>query len=283
MRKEIIKETDYQNVDRPLNRFNQFFDILKHRFLELIKISLLQTVFNMPLICTIIIFYVALRNSKDINSLMTIFLVLGGSMLIALPFTYVGMTGSFYCLKKLAHAEGEFAASSYFIGLKENYKSGLFIGFLMGISACIAIIGFFFLYFYLGQFDKWISGFGIAIVAIQFIVMLMVSFHSISQVELYSNKMRYVYKNSFLLTLVRFPIDLLLVILYPGIIIALFCIMEVTMFVGIGLLVFFSIIGQLMWAMLTIHVFDLFINKEQYPEIYRKGLKTIEVVKNKED
>ena len=95
--------------------------------------------------------------------------------------------------------------------------------------------------------------------------------------------MRYVYKNSFLLTLVRFPIDLLLVILYPGIIIALFCIMEVTMFVGIGLLIFFSVIGQLMWAMLTIHVFDLFINKEQYPEIYRKGLKTIEVVKNKED
>ena len=114
MRKEKIRETDFQNRERPDTRTKQFFDIFRHRFVELLRLSLLQTVFNMPLIASLILFYQLVRYSTSMNSLMTVFIIQGGSFLISMPFTFVGLTGSFYCFKKIIHAEGEYASSSFF-------------------------------------------------------------------------------------------------------------------------------------------------------------------------
>lgn len=275
MRKERIRETDFQNKDKPKTRLQQFGYIFKTRFVELMKISLLQAVFNMPLIVSLVIFYVAVKSATGLNALMTVFLVQGASFLISLPSVFAGMTGVFYCMKKIIYDEGEFASSSFFVGLREEWKNGLFIGFLAGFSALIAVIGFFFSYFYLSQFDTIITGFSIAILAIQLIVVLMVSYYSIGQVIVYSNPLRFVFKNSFIMTLIRFPFNLLFFIVYPGIFIALICIIDITMYVGIGLLVFFSTFGHLIWALNDVSAFDKFINKEQHPDFYRKGLAKI--------
>ena len=275
MKKEKVKAEDYQNRDRPDTRLKQYGDIFKHRFVELLKVSLLQAVFNMPFIVSLIIFYIAVRNSTDLNQLMTVFLIQGASFVISVPCIFCGLTGVFYCLKKMAYAEGEYASSSFFIGLREEWKYGILIGLLAGFSSFIALTGFFFLYFYLSQFDTIVTGFGIAIVAIQLIVILMVSYYSIGQVVIYSNQLRFIFKNSFIFTLIRFPSNLLFIILYPGILIALFSIMEITMYVGIGLLIFFSTFGHLLWMLNDLSAFDKFINKASYPEMYRKGLKDI--------
>ena len=134
MRKEIVKETDFKNEERPDTRLKQFFDIFKHRFVELLKISLLQAVYNVPLIVSLILFYALIRNSENVNSTMTIFLIQGASFLISLPVAIIGMMGTFYCMKKLAYAEGEFASSSFFIGVREEWMKGLAIGLIAGIS-----------------------------------------------------------------------------------------------------------------------------------------------------
>ena len=110
MRKERIKSTDYTNRDRPDTRLKQFFDIVRHNFLEVLKISLLQAIFHMPLIVSLILFYALVRSSGDPNALMTAVLVQGASFLVSLPVSYCGMSGTFYCMKKLAYAEGEFAS-----------------------------------------------------------------------------------------------------------------------------------------------------------------------------
>lgn len=275
MKKEKVKAEDYQNKDRPDTRLKQYGDIFKTRFVELLKVSLLQAVFNMPFIVSLIIFYAVVRNSTDLNQLMTAFLIQGASFIVSVPCLFVGMTGVFYCMKKIAFAEGEYASSAFFIGLREEWKNGLLIGLLAGFSAFIALTGFFFLYFYLSQVDAVVTGFGYAIIAIQLIVVLMVCYYSVGQVIVYSNQLRFVFKNSFIMTLIRFPFNLLFFIIYPGILIALFTIMEITMFVGVGLLVFFSAFGHLMWMLNAMSAFDKFINKEKYPEYYRKGLKVI--------
>ena len=276
MKKERVKAEDYQNRDRPSNRLAQYGDIFKHRFVELLKLSLLQAVFNMPFIVSLIIFYVAVRNSSDLNQLMTVFLIQGASFVVSVPCVFTGLTGVFYCLKKIAYADGEYASSSFFIGLREEWKNGLLVGLLVGFSAFIALFGFFAFYFYVSQFDKIISGFGIAIVIIQLIIVLIVAYLSIDQIVCYSNQLRYILKNSFIFMLVRFPINLLFLILYPGILIALFSIMEITMYVGIALLLFFSCLGHLMWLLMGLSTFDKFVNKNQYPDMYRKGLKDIQ-------
>ena len=272
MRKERIRETDFEQKERPKTRLAQYFDVFKHYFGELIKLSLLQTVFNMPLIATAVSFWILVKNSPDLGALMTVFLITAGALFISMISSFTGLTGSFYCLKKICYAEGEFASSSFFVGLTENWKSGMLTGLIVGLSGAVALIGFFFSYFYLSQVNTAISGFGIAIVVIQFVIVLMLGYYTISQILVYDNKYRYVLKNSFIMTLMRFHINLLLFIIHPGIIIALICIMDLTMYISLPLIILLSAVFHLMWVCNTIGAFDKFINKENYPDYYRKGL-----------
>ena len=144
MRKERIRETDYEENERPETRLSQFFDIFKHRFVELIKLSLLQAVFNMPLIVSLILFHSLVKGASDISSLMTVFLIQGSSFIISIPIAFIGLTGSFYSIKKMAFAEGEYASSSFFIGLREEWKRGFLVGLILGFSIALTVIGFFF-------------------------------------------------------------------------------------------------------------------------------------------
>ena len=274
MREEKIKSIDYSTSERPETRTKQFFDIMRHRFVELLKLSLLQAVFNMPLIVSIILFHILSKTATSINALMTIFIIQGLSFLISMPFAFTGLTGFFYCLKKIIHAEGEYASSSYFIGLRDEWKKGAVVGMIVGASLALAVIGFFFFYFYVPSYNTTIAGLGIAIVIIQAVMVLMVAYYSIGQIVMYTNKMRFVLKNSFIMTLMRFPQNLLFIIIHPGILVSLFAIMDITAFVGVVLLIALSGIGLLIWNLNVISAFDKYINKESYKEIYLKGLST---------
>lgn len=274
MREEKIKSVDYSASERPKTRTKQFFDIMKHRFVELLKLSLLQAVFNMPLIVSIVLFHILSKTATSINALMTIFIIQGLSFLISMPFAFTGLTGFFYCLKKIIHAEGEYASSSYFIGLRDEWKKGVIVGMIVGASLALAVIGFFFFYFYVSSYNTTIAGLGIAIVIIQAVMVLMVAYYSIGQIVMYTNKMRFVLKNSFIMTLMRFPQNLLFIIIHPGILASLFAIMDITAFVGVVLLIALSGIGLLIWNLNIISAFDKYINKESYKEIYLKGLST---------
>lgn len=271
-KKDIVRETDFENKERPSSRLKQFFDIFRHRFVDILKISLLQAVFNMPLIVSLVLFYILVRNSSTFASLNTVFLIQGATMVVTIPVAYIGLSGSFYCFKKICYAEGEYASSSFFNGMREEWKKGLLIGLFPGVSYAAAIIGSFYCYYYLTEVNATIAGFGIAILVTQALVVSMVAYYSMSQIVVYSNKLRYVLKNSFIMTLIRFPINLLTFIIHPGILIALFAIMEITMYVGLVLLVFLVGIGHLLWATNCLAAFDKFINKDNYPDYYRKGL-----------
>lgn len=272
MRKEKIRQTDYEQSERPATRFKQFFDIFRHRFLELIKLSLLQAVFVLPLLVTIFLFWILIKNASTMQAAMMVFLIQGGSLMISLPIAFVGLTGSFYALKKLAYAEGEFASSSFFLGLREEWKKGLLIGFITGLSGAIAVIGMYYFLVFPSDISTVVKGFGIAIVIIQLILVLIVCYYCLAQLVIYSNTLRHLFKNSIIMGLIRFPINLGLLILYPGGFIALVCIMPLTMYIGLGLMILTSVFGHLIWMMNAMTAFDKYINKEQFPDYYRKGL-----------
>lgn len=272
MKKEKIRETDFAEQERPRTRLAQFFDIAKHRFVEVLKLSFLQTVFNMPLIASLVTFYLFLRNAKDMNSVMTVFLITGVCLFVSMISSFIGLTGMFHCFKKMAYAEGEYASSDYFTGLVQNWKKGLLIGLIVGLSVMLTIIGTFFFMYRLSAYNTTIAGFGIAILVIQAMVVLIMGYYSIAQIVTYENSMRYIIKNSFIFALMRFQYNLPLFILHPGIIIALMVIMEVTMYVAIALIIIFVAFGGLMWMLNSISAFDNFINKDNYPDYYKKGL-----------
>lgn len=280
--RDRVRPNDFVETDRPINRRAQCWDLLRHRFLDLLKISFLYAIFLMPLFVSIVIFWPLLRNaaaSGDINQIATVFVIQGASLLISIPVAFIGLTGSYRCLKQLVFAEDGFASSSFFYGLKDGWKQGFIIGLLPGLSATLAFVGGFFLYVKMGPIDKWVTGFGLAILAIQFIVVLIISYYSISQTQIYDNKIRFVLKNSFIFSLIKSPSNLLIFILYPGIFIACISIFEISMFVGLVLTFFFSAFGHLFWILNTVEAFDRFINKENHPEIYRRGLQNIDLSK----
>lgn len=273
MRKEVVRETDYEQNERPNSRFSQYFDIFKHRFVEVLKISILQAVFNMPLVAVMVLFYVFSLSALDMNSLMTVFLFTALGLFISMISCFTGMVGSFYCFKRIIYGEGEYASSSFFTGLVSEWKKGLITGMIAGLSVAATIIGCFFCYTRLSAYNTAVAGFGIAILCIQSIVVLIVCYYTISQTVIYDNGYRYVLKNSFIFALMRSPSNLFVFIVHPGILIVLLATMQITMYVGIVLLVLFSAFGHLMWSLNCIAGFDKFINKENYPDYYRRGLR----------
>ena len=273
MKKEVIRESDYQQNERPETRRAQFFDIFRHRFVEVLKISILQAVFNLPLIAVMVLFWLFMLAATNLNSLMTVFLFTALGLFISIISVFIGMTGSFYCFKKIIYAEGEYASSSFFTGLISEWKKGALVGIIAGLSVAAAVIGSFFCIYYLSSYNTIVAGFGIAILSIQALVVLILSYYSIAQLVIYENTFKAILKNSFIFALMRFQYNLPLFIIHPGVFIVLIAVMQLTMYIGVVLLFLFVGFGHLIWMLNCLSGFDKFINKDNYPDYYRKGLR----------
>lgn len=284
MRKEKIRSTDFTVSELPKTRWEQFKDLFKHQFLNMVKISTLQAVFNMPLIVWSILYFLYL-GSVEKESVFTI-IVYGGVLLApSILISNIGLTGSFYCMKKLAYGDGLFAASSFFVGMKEEWKKGVFTGFLLGIICGGALIGCSFLYGYVNA-NGWVIGLGITLLLLLVFIAVMVNYYSLAQSAVYSNPVGVVVKNAFLMSLMRFPKHLLLLLVHPGIfvlgVVGSYLIPYAGQFISYAFLllfVFLSSFGILAWMLFILTSFDKFINKENYPEYVNKGL----FLENKED
>lgn len=272
MRNRKEKTTDFKPQNRPDNRLKQYFDIFSHRFLEIMKISLLEAIFAMPLLATLILAYAFIRNASNTDSVFTIFLIQACSFLITIPILFVGLVGVFTCFKKIAFADNEYTSSAFFYALKSDWYRGLLVGFIQGLSMGLCLMGTFFFMIYPGEMVAVMRGLGFAASIIQLVIITICSYYSLGQIVCYNNKMIMVFKNSFLMMMMKFPTNLLFIIIHPGIYIALCSIMEITMYVGVVLFLVFSGVTYLIWSLATISAFDKFINKQNYPDIYRKGL-----------
>ena len=80
MRREQFRKTDFELSELPKTRLEQFFDILKHQTWNLIKVSGLQTVFNMPLIVWFVLFIMAITSVNPEGTFVVI--LVGGAILV---------------------------------------------------------------------------------------------------------------------------------------------------------------------------------------------------------
>lgn len=271
--KNTKEDKEFLEENRPSTRRGQFLDFFRHRFLDLLKISLLQTIFSLPFYASLILFYMFSEKASDFNSFFTVSLFTASSFVLTIPLIYLGLSGMFYCFRKLSFLEGEFVSSSFFIGFKEEWKTGLRIGLIVSISAAATLIGSSYLFANNAIADGWISALGISLLLIQLIVVIMMSYYSLSESMIYSNSFISNIKNSLYFSLMKFPINLLFFIVCPGIFIALVSIMSITMYVGIVLGIIFSSFAHLIWYLNALSAFDKYINKDNFPEYYRKGLR----------
>ena len=205
MRKMKEKITDFKPQNRPDNRLKQYFDIFSHRFLEIMKISLLEALFAMPLMASLILSYAFVRNASNFDSVFTIFLIQACSFPVSIAILYVGLVGVFTCFKKIATADNEYTSSAFFYALKSDWYRGLLIGFIQGISMGLCLMGTFLFMLYPGEMIPVMRGLGFAGSIIQLVVITICSYYSLGQVAFYKNKMFMVFKNSILMMMMRFP------------------------------------------------------------------------------
>ena len=150
MKKNKIKETSPFGFKLPSTRKELFFDIIKNHFPRLVGLGLLMLAFMTPLILSFLIGDILSNNLYQslMNKTLTqeqyeyLFfvnrLILSGIQLICVVILSIGMGGIIKVYKRLLFLEPVFFKDDFKMGVKDSWKSMLFIYFVLGLFLGIA-------------------------------------------------------------------------------------------------------------------------------------------------
>lgn len=274
-----MKEKQYKTVDSslPRNRFVQFGNIMRHHFFQVMLSSMYTLIFAVPLIFWLT-FTSYLELFKD-NYLFNILFV-DGILIPCLVVFGIGNAGGLYFFKRLLFQEGSMINQDFFIGVKKNAKNFAKIYFFIGVFYLLLKIS-------IGALNAteientWkivITGvlyaFFILVIAMALFMQTETIFYEGGFFQLMKWAIRLVYP-----TLYK-GIGIYLLILIPFFVVE-FVPWLIGLFVTIAVCgVFYFGFSQLILMQFANHVYDLSVNKTQYPQNYRKGLakETITIV-----
>jgi hypothetical protein len=277
--------TDQQVVNNlPHNRKEVFFDLLKHRKMNLFSLSCFVFMFFIPLAVDLFYFNyletIAISNEKFEYLFSLIFY----SMLIAIPcmvIGFIGFAGGFYVAKKIVWQEGVSLSSDFFQGVKENYKRALIDGFILGVLLFGLVVGGSYLIIYSPMAPVW-CGIGIGALILIFIFFGMSITLNFTQNVYYQNPYRVTFKNSFfLLALINWKIFLVF-LLSTGGLVTICCFNMITLGIGLFLFAVLNSVVIILYTLISHSAFDKYINKEHHPEMVGKGLYKVENIDVKE-
>ena len=278
-RKEKLVTDEEAVKSLPTNRKEVFFDLFKHRKMNLFSLSCLTFVFFVPLAVDLFYFNfleaVAMSNDKFEYLFSLIFY----SMLIMVPcmmLGFIGLAGSFHVVKKIVWQEGVSLASEFFTGVKENWKHALVNGFIFAIFLFGLVIGGSYLLIFSSNLPI-LSGVGIGALILLFMVFGMVFALFFTQDVYYSNRYIDTFKNSFrFLGLTNWKV-LVLFLLTTGVLVASCAINLVSMAIGLFLFAVLNSVVVVLYTLIAHSAFDKYINVEYYPDMVGKGLYKKEV------
>ena len=275
MKKEKIRETDFDpSRELPKNRKAQYFDLIKYRFLDLFKLNLLFDIFFLPLIIVFIVFNILIIN-LDAAYTYSLLIYMFVSFIPCIIIIFIGLGGLIEPLKRLICNEGYLGASNFFIGLKRNIKASLLTGLIESISIFILNFGILYLSTHgIASKNNWINVMGIGFLLIQAIVITLMNFFVLMQNTIFENTYFNYFRNGFIFAFARLPINLLFLLIIPGISVGLLFIpSSIFIYIVIGINLLFITFGILIHELNAINLFDIYINEQQNPTYFRKGLR----------
>ena len=261
----------------PTNRKEVFFDLLKHRKMNLFSLSCFTFMFFIPLAVDLFYFNfletAAIASNPD-NIQQVLFSLIFYSMLFMLPCMvvgFIGLAGAFYVAKKMVWQESTSLGVDFFNGIKENWKHAIINGMVFGIILFGLIVGGAYLLIMSPTTPVW-SGVGIGALILLFIVLGIVNALTFTQDVYYSNPFGTTMKNAFcFMGLLHWRVFLLF-ILTTGLVVGLGCINFITLAVGLFLFAITNSVVVILYTLMSHSVFDKYINKEYYPDMVNKGL-----------
>lgn len=266
-----------ENV-KPFDRKEAFVKILKTEYNVLVKISLAALIFALPAIlvlafCVAEMMLLGEINEGNASALYEIQARMNMWLIPSMAFFSVGASGVFYIVRRLCWGED----ISFFKHLLHGIRSNAAQSVIAGVLATALIGGINYLSNILSLSSNlgslfWIISI-IKIFLFLFIAILLLFQYCI--IAVYSDNMPKIIKNSLAFTVSSLPksLGILFLMILPIILALLF---SSVYWMYLILTVFMGVVGFGYAAVLfTLHshsVFDKYINKAHFPDIYKKGL-----------
>lgn len=260
------------------SRKEQFGYIIRNNTATLFFSNFIAFAFFIPLIVDIILSLIVYRNmlaNADItaNQLFSVFLICGLVSIPAVIIMGLGLSGLYNVIKGLVF-DSTAKISSFFQGIKSNFRSYFFIHLIFGIliGTLIINIGVFF-YIPIGDVAKIIIM--IINTLLLFTLIIGKSFNNFEAVVFNNSTYAYL-RNGVYLFYKRLPMSLvsLLILLVPVVLILFVPVQWVVFPLGI-LATFYLSFGALAIFLISLHSFEILFEPEQIKEIYHKGLEDI--------
>lgn len=262
----------------PINRIQLFKFTYKYNIAFLIKISLMVSIFAIFLFLTLIYycaFVSSFFSSKEINdeNLKMFFSRVNIINLLFLPSLLIfsiGLSGAFYLMKNLLFQEGYLFFKTYLKGIRINAKE--FVLVTLFYSVIIYLLLYSWNYLSYINFAFYVP-YSFVVILIILIIMSMLMY-SYCQIVIYKNSIFTTIKNSFLFTIKDLfrSFGILAISFFPLLLSffinqAVFSLIVFIIYICIGF-------GHsiLVISLYCQSQFDKYVNKTNYPEIYKKGL-----------
>lgn len=285
---------DFTPAKLPGTRWGLFKDVFFNRFGAMVKISLLTTLFCVPMIAWLIIMYFV----RQVDGAMIPYsgnigigypvVIDAQSIGVARAFYYdmamyvgmipwllvagIGFSGAFYVMKLLAWGEGVSVTSNFWKGIRQNWKK-FFVFFLFAAFSAFLYMFNLSSYSYLTDMPDFLRTMSLIFATIQFVLMLIIMMFLTTQSVMYTSKMGALFKNSILFAIALLPQNLFFLVLslLPIVIISLLS-LDISIFLWIA----FALVGFsyviLVWTVYAHWAYDKYINGKIKAE-KRRGMR----------
>lgn len=283
MKKMESTTNDYTEADLPLTRKDVFFDCYKERFSLIFRLGLMCFSFLVPLIIISILrdayvysAWLAQPEQTNENYIAVCYAadaVFGLFKIIAQTLFAVLFAGVVQIQRQMLWNEPIFFGDDFKKGLKSN-------SLRFGVTTFILALINYALSMLTGSITAYI------LIGVFLAIILPVSIWFMLQGIYYRLGVLASIKNALLMYLKTFPFTILLLVctVVPfWLITNLIPYMLAKYLVLIVLAVIYIIPLTMCWMLYALHIFDRYLNKEHYPQIYRKGMRKIEETENESD
>ena len=275
---------DFGLNDLPLNRRQQFFDIIKNDWKTLLWMGLILLFFSFPYLTVDVLHWFIKLNLPDqlkadggtdamvASGIMLTDIIYEATLVVATLFIAVPLAGIARVFKRLVHGEGVLFKNDFFDGIRLNVWQFIVLMFIYGVLRFVVQLVFIYIQG-IPYMAEIVYGVSMAILYIVFVPILLFMF---AEGSIYKMKFMMNFKNSSQLAFN----SILWMMIFSALIFGVYFMRYINhpiLRVGLdALIILLSPLYLLALSLFTMSRFDKYINQENYPDIYRKGLRPLE-------
>ena len=271
---------DFTVSDLPYTRKDVYKRLLRTQLNKLFLLNLWTLLFCLPFLCWSVLcltYQSKFGETAEAKKQLVGFLVTVKYPLSIVfgAVSFIGFAGTAYVSRNLCWGMPTSVNRAFFRGVKLSVGQFIVLGIITSVAWCLFDFAFTALKF--TDFDTWQLVFLYALLTFAIVLLCAGLMFAINLCSTYRISTLSAIKNSFLLAVKYFwkSIGALCVTVFPFIVLCGFNYLPLNLVAVFLLSIFGFVHVAVIWHLFTSFVFDYHINRENYPDFYRKGLAPI--------